>query len=655
MSRTSWLSDPLGRINNISLSPNAKNSMLPLFEAVMNSIHAIEEKFGRDEISKGFIDIDVLRNDEEGAVGFTVRDNGVGFDQGNMESFRKSDSRKKIRFGGKGVGRLLWLKVAESVTIVSTYAEAGKTKKIKFEFVPHETDPIQNLEEGNGDDDTGTFIKISPYQPAYSFYLPNKLETIAVRTIAHFINYFVNVSSPKISVSDESETVDLFSKFSDDYERDGDYKFVVSIDDIAHDFVIHCFLVPKNYSDDERGTNGLFLGANGRAVKRFEMDQVLGLKAIDNKWAYFGYVESQLLNDTCNDTRTEFSLSDETIDLIKREAIEKAKEFLKEEIAEIRARQTEAIKQVRNEHLRFYNIAKNPDEISGKLQLSVQKEEDIFVELSRISLREYKRKRASFQQSKKKQLPDLDAKAAEFVTELKGESISALAEYVYKRKLILDVFEDKSAFDNVEEEKAHFERVVHDLICPLQTSKSELNYEDHNLWIIDDRLAFYSYFNSDKRLDQQLVDPESPRDRPDVTLFDLGMGFDRSASNEPISIIEFKRPKRDNYTLIDNPFVQVQQYVDVLRKSGEATRYDGVSLRTIEAHTPFMCQVIADITPTLRDVMRSFGGFYQRAGTSAYYKWDEGFKIFVEVNSYAEIINSARARHHAFFDKLGVT
>jgi len=109
MSKTSWLSDPLGRINNISLAPNSKNSLLPLFEAIMNSIHAIEEKYGRDEISRGVIDIEVLRNHEQSAIGFTIKDNGIGFDQGNMESFRKSDSRKKIKFGGKGVGRLLWL------------------------------------------------------------------------------------------------------------------------------------------------------------------------------------------------------------------------------------------------------------------------------------------------------------------------------------------------------------------------------------------------------------------------------------------------------------------------------------------------------------------------------------------------------------------
>jgi len=45
-----WRSDPEGRINNISLAPNQKNSLFPLFEAIMNSIQAIEERFGQDQV-----------------------------------------------------------------------------------------------------------------------------------------------------------------------------------------------------------------------------------------------------------------------------------------------------------------------------------------------------------------------------------------------------------------------------------------------------------------------------------------------------------------------------------------------------------------------------------------------------------------------------
>jgi hypothetical protein len=46
------------------------------------------------------------------------------------------------------------------------------------------------------------------------------------------------------------------------------------------------------------------------------MDSVIGLKAIDGKFAFLGYVESISLNDSANDTRTDFSLSDDELDEI---------------------------------------------------------------------------------------------------------------------------------------------------------------------------------------------------------------------------------------------------------------------------------------------------------------------------------------------------
>src|SRR5690606_37187395 len=108
-----WLSDNAGRIGNISLAPNAKNALYPLFEAVMNSIHAIEERFGRDNLTKGDITITLHRDEAGEYAGFTVSDNGIGFNRDNLLSLRKFDSPRKATIGGKGVGRLLWLKVAD--------------------------------------------------------------------------------------------------------------------------------------------------------------------------------------------------------------------------------------------------------------------------------------------------------------------------------------------------------------------------------------------------------------------------------------------------------------------------------------------------------------------------------------------------------------
>ena len=140
-------------------------------------------------------------------------------------------------------------------------------------------------------------------------------------------------------------------------------------------------------------------------------------------------------------------------------------------------------------------------------------------------------------------------------------------------------------------------------------------------------VGFLSYFNSDRPLKDQLKDPKSPQDRPDLAIFELGLGFQNTDVSQPITIIEFKRPKLDNYTLEKNPITQVRSYVEQMRDSGVAQKFDGETLRHIDDDTPFYCHIIADATPSLKRMMRSFGPFHQKAGSGSYYCWDEAYRI----------------------------
>ena len=124
-----------GRVRNVSLAPS--NGLMPLFEAVSNSIHAIEEAGRAPE--EGRIRIEIKRSaprlslDPDAAPaqgdidGFTVTDNGIGFNEVNFKSFRTLDSEHKVDKGGRGVGRLLWLKAFETVSVESVFKdEDGK-------------------------------------------------------------------------------------------------------------------------------------------------------------------------------------------------------------------------------------------------------------------------------------------------------------------------------------------------------------------------------------------------------------------------------------------------------------------------------------------------------------------------------------------------
>ncbi len=652
---SNWLSDPAGRIKNISLAPNSKNAMIPLFETIMNSIHAIEERFGKEDVGKGVIDIEIMRDDSGETIGFIVTDNGIGFNDVNLESFKKMDSQKKLMLGGKGVGRLLWLKVMKRIRISSTFHEGDKLQNLKFDFTI--TEPLLNMKstEAKNIAEIGTRVELYPYNSQYATALPKNSTMIANRVLAHFIRDFVNTLHPKITITDNKEQIDLLEQFLVSIGRQDNYEFKVQISNEEKLFTLHCFLISKEISDDESSINALYLGANGRTVQRDALDTALGIRVVDEEFAFWGYVESEILDDSVNETRIGFSLDNKTIKEIINEARNCAKEFLKHQIEKVRIHQKKIIMDITMEHPKFYGVTRNIDELMPRIRLSTQKPEDMYLELSRQVLRQYNSKKRDYNTSVAKNLPDIKEKAAEWVNKLRDESKSSLAEYVTRRKLILDAFEDSLKYINNEEKKSVYEDVIHNIICPMKTSTEDLDYEDHNLWILDDRLAFFTYFNSDQNLGKQVKEPESPQARPDISAFDYGLGFQNGDVTQPITIIEFKRPKLDNYTTDKNPINQVRDYVEEMRKSKEVIKYDGTSLRTIDDNTPFHCHIIADITPTLKQAMKKSGGeFYQKAGTGCYYKWDEPFKTFIEISSFAEVLKSAKARNEAFFKKLGL-
>ena len=113
--------DVAGRVKNVQLP--AGKPLLPLFEAIINSIQAIEDT----KENAGRIDIEVVRDPgllDDAAdrslaeiTGFIVKDNGIGFDEQNYTAFTTSDTTYKAKRGGKGIGRFMWLAAFDTVDI----------------------------------------------------------------------------------------------------------------------------------------------------------------------------------------------------------------------------------------------------------------------------------------------------------------------------------------------------------------------------------------------------------------------------------------------------------------------------------------------------------------------------------------------------------
>lgn len=107
--------DLVGRVANLAMNPSHANTLIPLFEAITNSIQSVQDRFGEDCEKKCDIEVQILQGENRDTHSFKIIDSGIGLNEQNFESFRTYDSKLKVTRGGKGAGRRTWLKVFEEV------------------------------------------------------------------------------------------------------------------------------------------------------------------------------------------------------------------------------------------------------------------------------------------------------------------------------------------------------------------------------------------------------------------------------------------------------------------------------------------------------------------------------------------------------------
>lgn len=106
------------------------NPYLPIIEAIINSIDSIGETSrtdGKVEVilkRENCLDVDSSFIPPVRSV--EIRDNGVGFNSQNRDSFDTFYSDMKVQKGGKGFGRFMYLKYFNRVSVESVFIENDK-------------------------------------------------------------------------------------------------------------------------------------------------------------------------------------------------------------------------------------------------------------------------------------------------------------------------------------------------------------------------------------------------------------------------------------------------------------------------------------------------------------------------------------------------
>ena len=215
--------DLKGRVNRLKLAE--RNMLLPVFEAIVNSIHAIEDT----NVPNGKIEIFAERNQQmilqlddvdkkmiPEIISFTITDNGIGFNDENYESFKREYSTHKAERGGLGIGRFMWLKAFNDVKVESQFYEEKEPTKRSFYFNLKNDEGItkhfiKNLPELQS---RKTVVHLLGYKEPYKSKCPKKLSTIAERIIEHCLIYFLNDDCPQIVLTDNEDKIILNDYFN---------------------------------------------------------------------------------------------------------------------------------------------------------------------------------------------------------------------------------------------------------------------------------------------------------------------------------------------------------------------------------------------------------------------------------------------------------
>lgn len=662
-----------GRLNKIRIPK--KNGLLPLYEAVVNSFHSIEELGRKDD---GVIKINIKRDFSQEVfdvdkkdylypiIGFEIEDNGVGFNKENYESFLTSDSEYKFEKGAKGIGRFVWLKTFDLADIESYYIEDGKGKLRKFKFVLADNPIKDMILEENLENLNKTMVRLIGLKEEYKENLPKDIKNISIKIIEHCLEFFMRDDCPKVILEDVSEKVVLNDLYKDNLAKNMKTEKIIIK---GYEFkIVHIKLY-----DSETNINRVHYCANNREVKNESINKAIvdlngGLKDGDKEFIYSAYVFGSLFDKLVNDERTDFrtKMLDDMIGLEGGERLtykdieegiqESIKRYLEDYLKFIRENKRERIKDyVCKKNPVYKSVLKYKKEDVEKIKPGLS-DEALDLELYKIQQKfklEVKKQSKEFLKFNKiddiKNLSEYKKRYGEYIEKENELGKSSLAEYIIHRKLVIDLLEN--ALNRNENNKYVLEEYIHNLIFPMKTVSDDVDYEKHNLWLIDERLAYHYYLASDMEMKKTEVINVDSKNRMDLFIMDkpIALSNDKTKPLNAITIIEFKRPMRDDYRNDNNPIDQLIRYGRAIKKGRELDK-NGRKI-TIAKDSPFYLYVIADITPSLEEIAES-KDFVKTPDGMGYFDYNRNLNAYIEIISYEKLLNDSQKRNRILFDKL---
>lgn len=661
---TSMKGDIVNRVKRLPKPTKASEAIQPLFEAISNAMHAVEDKFGDRTTTDGKIVVTINNLRAADEIEIVVEDNGIGLDNPRYEAFSHTDTAFKIERGSKGIGRLLWLDAFESVFVESVFMQDNVLMRRTFNFVLSADDQLTNETlttlTGNAFK-AGTIVTFKGLRGDYKTKFPARSDHFIRQFGSHFFADFILGKTSQITLHVDGEETE-FPDHVLNMKREERPEITIETDHFGK-IKVQNFICDKVASSSLEGYHQLHLIAAGRTVTTRKIDGLLGLGYLgtDKDLVYHGCVTGEFFDSRVNQERTQFNFDESIVEEIVKVCAENVRATaLASEIETFDAGRLVDIEKFLEDYPSFG--FDEPQQLLEKTPKNAAKPEDFAKALIPHKIRrDIERKRLVAEvvgqltnSATDTPSPTLQEQVRRAADEVRSEEQRQLTEYVLKRKLVLDIMDvliNRVRQQDDNQPDHHLESTLHEFICPMRVrgdDPTKIESSDHDLWIVDERLTFSKYFASDMRLNQIILD-NTQTDRPDLFIFEHTHGLSTDNPNEPLSkvmLIEFKRPGRERYDDKYLPYNQINRYLTALN-NGEIETYNGRRVRLAE-NCVFYCYVVADIIGDLKNHVATWNKTANGRGRWLNLAGD--FRGSIEVIEWSDLIVDARARNAAFIE-----
>lgn len=631
-----------------------------MYEAISNAFHSIEDRWADDLEENGRLDVTF----DDQARQVTVTDNGNGFDYANLSAFLTPLTGNKYERGGKGFGRFMAFKVYSRVFYSSGQKQPdGMLTKGCYRYDPFSNDDnLIVVEETDGagahTHDRGVTVLMRSPKADFEDYFAlegkerkhnHTAEDIVSAVLDHFLIEFIQKKVPKHFVlTIQGATFNLYKYFHESLAVGGSRKEEIVIGTEAVEFTFDYFKVGEEHAKKHR----LYFYANNRAASELESissglnsNPFTEMKGEDEfRYYYLVAVSSEFfkssqsrdritnLHGKIDYNKTKKSIKDHLIAIAKAHILNLEQTYTSGRRSKMKEQVDHLI--AIDPLLRRGLGGKTSEEFVKKRGITETREQlaqDLFVE-------RFRQKFDFTKLSEETSVEDLVRLVRDKIPE---DAKEALAVYVAYRNNVIQVFRQLL---NKDDDGLATEDKVHKLIYPRYRDSEQIDYASHNLWLIDDDLAYARYISSDRT-------PEGNARRKGEFAHDLLINND-----DELMIVEMKRPQKKDYdgtkeADTKNPVDQLKNQVLDIRERGKVITSGGREI-AIDDTSMVRGYILADWNDKLERYLKTEDFIRTNFGGQMAYRYYRELNLIIEVLAFDRLIDRASNRNEAFVSML---